>query len=69
MKHRHRGDEVSPSIHRLQHLKLTATSATDTGIEWDPDTTVDDGRLYCQGKDTDFSTIGAEALVFANGSG
>lgn len=46
---------------------------TDVGIEWDPDVTVDDGRFYHQGKDTDFSvpalsTIVAEALGVADDS-
>jgi len=54
--------------------KLTATSPTDVDIEWDPDVTVDDGRFYHQGKDTDFSvpalsTIVAEALGVADDSG
>lgn len=54
--------------------KLTATSPTDVGIEWDPDATVDDGRFYHQGKDTDFSvpalsTMVAEALGIADDSG
>ena len=54
--------------------KLTATSPTDVDIEWDPDVTVDDGRFYHQGKDTDFSvpalsTIVAEALGVTDDSG
>ena len=54
--------------------KLTATSPTDVHVEWDPNVTVDDGRFYHQGKDTDFSvpalsTIVAEALGIADDSG
>lgn len=54
--------------------KLTATFPTDVDIEWDPDVTVDDGRFYHQGKDTDFSvpalsTIVAEALGVTDDSG
>ena len=54
--------------------KVTATSPTDVHVEWDPNVTVDDGRFYHQGKDTDFSvpalsTIVAEALGIADDSG
>ena len=54
--------------------KLTATSPTDVHVEWDPNVTVDDGRFYHQGKDTDFSvpalsTIVAEALGVTDDSG
>lgn len=47
--------------------KLTATSPTDVHVGWDADVTVDDGRFYHHGKETDFSglvlsTIIAEAL-------
>ena len=54
--------------------KLTATSPTDVHVEWDPNVTVDDGRFYHQGKDTDFSvpalsTMVAEALGIADDSG
>ena len=54
--------------------KLTATSPTHVDVEWDPSITVDDGRFYHQGKDTDFSvpalsTIVAEALGVADDSG
>ena len=58
----------------LETQKLTATNPTDVRVEWDPNVTVDDGRFYHQGKDTDFSvpalsTIVAEALGVTDDSG
>lgn len=71
---RHAEDLIDRSGGRRCHGKLTATSPTGVDIKRDPDGTVDDGRFYNRGKETDFSvpavsTIVAEALGVANVSG